>query len=51
MLDIIAKDGNPVVLALFPHGMFWQQEIRVVERAERDRDQPVELALDPVVNG
>ena len=50
MLDSLAEDGDPVMLALLPDGESGPQEIGIVEGAERNGDEPVELALDPVMD-
>src|SRR4051794_11553073 len=49
MLDL-AENLDPVVLALLPDREARLGEIGVVERAERNGDEPVELAVDFVVN-
>src|SRR5438445_10432416 len=49
MLDV-AEHVDPVVLAFFPNRERRRGEIGVVERTERDCNQPVELALDLVVH-
>src|SRR5687768_3667230 len=51
MLDLIAQNLNPLVLALFPHRESRRGKMRVGERSERDGDLPVELALDRVMDG
>src|SRR4029453_4362959 len=51
MLDVIAEDSDPVVLALLPEGEFGLQEIGMVEGAERNGGQAVELALDRIMPG
>jgi hypothetical protein len=50
VLDVRADDLDPVVPALFPHRIGRGGEPRVVERPERDCDQPVELAVDLIMD-
>ena len=50
VLDIGPDDFNPGVLALFPHRESWRREEWIVEGAERDGDETVELAFDLVVH-
>src|SRR4029079_5937948 len=46
----VAGDLEPLVLAALVDGIFWLSEKGVVERAERDGDQAVELAVDQIIN-
>jgi hypothetical protein len=54
VLDFVAEDFDPVVLAAFPHRECGLEEKGIVERAERDGDEVVELvvelALDLVID-
>src|ERR671913_123626 len=50
MIDVLAEDLDPVMLSLFPNREARLQEVGVVERAQRDRDQSVELAVDLVMH-
>src|SRR5439155_23937078 len=45
MLDLIAQNLDPVELALLPHGEGRRREPGVLERRERDRDQPGEVGV------
>lgn len=51
MLDIVAENGDPVMLALFPHGKGRRGEVGVGEGADRNGDEAVELAVDRIVHG
>jgi hypothetical protein len=50
VLDV-ARNFDPVVLAIFPNGESRFEEIGVVERAGGDGHQTVELAFDPEMDG
>ena len=50
MVDVVPKDLDPFMLAFFPHGEFGRGGIGIVERTQRDGDQPVELAVDLVMD-
>src|SRR4051812_34487378 len=50
MLDVIPEDFKPIMLALLPHRESGAGEIGIVERAQWNRDQPVELAVDLVMH-
>src|SRR4029450_2989954 len=51
MLDVVAQNLDPVVLALLPDREFGLEEIGVVERSKRNGDQTVELAFDDIMHG
>ena len=51
MFDLGAEYLDPIVLALLPHREARASEIRIVEHSKRDGDQPVELALDLIMDG
>jgi hypothetical protein len=50
MFDVLARNLNPVVLALLPHREGRGEGVGPVERAERDGDLLVELAVVAVLD-
>src|SRR5688572_27043113 len=50
MLDLCADNLNPLVLALFPDGKGGGREIGIIEGADGNGDQTVELALDRIMD-
>src|SRR5690349_14998169 len=50
MLDVGTDDLEPVVLASFVDGVVRYGEPRLLDRADRDGDQIVELALDLIID-
>src|SRR5207302_402213 len=50
VFDLLAGNPDPVVLALLPHRECGRGEIGVVECAQGNCDQPVELAVDLVMH-
>lgn len=51
MLDLAPANLDPDMLAAFPHRKTRRRKGWIGERAERDGQQPVELALDSVMHG
>ena len=50
MLDVVADDLEPVVLAFLPYGKARQHDEGIVERAKGNRDEIVELVIELAVN-
>src|SRR5438477_14595 len=50
VFDLLAGNPDPVVRARFPDGECGCREIRIVECAQGNCDQPVELAVDLVMH-